>query len=82
MSNWPSAFTFLLGFAGPLWVTGTSIRFVTTVGYLSTLMDSPIAGYDGPIHMSEEASNATTAVPIAIISSLAMAIVLGFGEHD
>ena len=40
------------------------------------------AGYDGAIHMSEEASNATTAVPFAIISSLAMAIVLGFGKHD
>ena len=36
--------------------------------------------YDCSVHMSEEASNAATAVPIAIISSQGVALVLGLGE--
>ena len=40
----------------------------------------PIAGYDGPVHISEEASNATTAVPIGIVSSLVFAVIIGFGS--
>lgn len=38
-----------------------------------------IGGYDASVHMSEEASNAATAIPWAIISSIAVSIVLGWG---
>lgn len=36
-------------------------------------------GFDGPIHISEEVSNARTAVPWAIVSSIGIAGILGFG---
>lgn len=38
-----------------------------------------IGGYDASVHMSEEASNAATAIPWAIISSIAVSVVLGWG---
>lgn len=38
-----------------------------------------IGGYDASVHMSEEASNAATAIPWAIISSIALSVVLGWG---
>ncbi len=37
-------------------------------------------GFDAPVHISEEASNARTAVPWAIISGVGAAGVLGWGE--
>lgn len=37
-------------------------------------------GYDAPIHISEEASNASTAVPISIVASFSVAVLLGFGK--
>ncbi|KAG1901917.1 amino acid/polyamine transporter I [Suillus fuscotomentosus] len=40
---------------------------------------SAIGGYDAAVHMSEEASNAATAIPWAIISSIALSAVLGWG---
>lgn len=38
-----------------------------------------IGGFDASVHMSEEASNAATAIPWAIVSSIAVAAVLGWG---
>lgn len=38
-----------------------------------------IGGYDSSVHMSEEASNAATTIPWAIISSIAMSAILGWG---
>ncbi|KAG2366075.1 amino acid/polyamine transporter I [Suillus spraguei] len=38
-----------------------------------------IGGYDASVHMSEEASNAATAIPWAIVSSIAISAVLGWG---
>ncbi|KAJ3553647.1 hypothetical protein NM688_g3497 [Phlebia brevispora] len=38
-----------------------------------------MSGYDAPVHMSEEASNAATAVPMAIVSALGCTAVLGLG---
>ncbi|KAG1721623.1 amino acid/polyamine transporter I [Suillus paluster] len=40
---------------------------------------SAIGGYDASVHMSEEASNAATAIPWAITSSIAVSAVLGWG---
>ena len=43
-------------------------------------MDSANAGeYDSAVHISEEATNARTAVPFAIIGSIVAAGVLGWG---
>lgn len=38
-----------------------------------------IGGYDASVHMSEEASNAASAIPWAIVSSIAISAVLGWG---
>lgn len=38
-----------------------------------------IGGFDASVHMSEEASNAATAIPWAIVSSIAISAVLGWG---
>ncbi|KAG2145191.1 amino acid/polyamine transporter I [Suillus clintonianus] len=38
-----------------------------------------IGGFDASVHMSEEASNAASAIPWAIASSIALAAVLGWG---
>ncbi|OCH88546.1 APC amino acid permease [Obba rivulosa] len=47
------------------------------MGFLAPLFT--IAGFDAPVHMSEEASNAATAVPWAIVISSALAGVFGWG---
>jgi amino acid transporter len=39
-------------------------------------------GFDGPIHISEEVSNARTAVPWAVITSIGIAGVLGWGSSS
>ncbi len=46
--------------------------------HISELVD--VGGFDGPIHISEEASNASTVVPWAIVSSIGIAAILGWGE--
>jgi amino acid transporter len=38
-----------------------------------------LGSFDSSVHISEEASNAATAVPWAIVNSIAVAGVLGFG---
>lgn len=40
-----------------------------------------VGAYDSPVHISEEATNARTAVPFAIISSVIMAGIVGWGEN-
>ena len=39
-----------------------------------------IGSFDGTVHLSEEASNAATAVPWAIVGSIAVSAVLGLGQ--
>jgi amino acid transporter len=38
-----------------------------------------IAGFDTSVHISEEVSNAATAVPWSIVLSISIAGILGFG---
>ena len=39
-----------------------------------------IGSFDGTVHLSEEASNAATAVPWAIVGSIMVSAVLGLGR--
>ena len=71
---WPTGFAFILGFVGPLWVLGEYSMYIKNF-----CLHFYEAGYDTPVHMSEEAANAATAVPTAIVSSLGSSVVLGFG---
>jgi hypothetical protein len=42
---------------------------------------SPVIGsFDGTVHLSEEASNAATAVPWAIVGSIVVSAILGMGQ--
>lgn len=40
-----------------------------------------LGSFDSSVHISEEASNAATAVPWAIVNAIAIAGVLGLGKH-
>lgn len=51
--------------------------FAFILGFLAPLWT--LGGFDGPIHISEEVSNASTAVPWAIVGSTIIAGVLGWG---
>lgn len=37
--------------------------------------------FDSSVHISEEAANAATAVPWAIVGAISVAGILGWGEH-
>ncbi|GJE87259.1 APC amino acid permease [Phanerochaete sordida] len=50
--------------------------FAFILGFLTPLWT--IGGFDGPIHISEEVSNARTAVPWAIVTAIGIAGVLGW----
>ncbi|KAI0089340.1 amino acid/polyamine transporter I [Irpex rosettiformis] len=51
--------------------------FAFVLSFLAPLWT--IGGFDGPIHISEEASNARTAVPWAIVSSVGVSGLIGWG---
>ncbi|KAI0684182.1 APC amino acid permease [Cytidiella melzeri] len=55
------------------WPTG----FAFILSFLAPLWT--IGGFDGPIHISEEVSNARTAVPWAIVSSVGISGLIGWG---
>ena len=40
---------------------------------------STTGSFDGPVHLSEEATNAAIAVPWAIVGSIGVSAVLGLG---
>ncbi|KAJ3557764.1 hypothetical protein NM688_g1294 [Phlebia brevispora] len=58
-------------------LNGWQSGFAFVLGFAGPLW--VMGGYDGPVHISEEASNANVAVPAAIVSSLGAAILFGFG---
>ena len=67
VTAWPSGFAFILSFLAPLWTIGT---LPACPVYCGPLYICNTGGFDGPIHISEEASNARTTVPWAIVSSV------------
>ncbi|KAG1723081.1 amino acid/polyamine transporter I [Suillus paluster] len=58
-------------------LNGWPSGFAFILSLLSPL--SIMAGYDASVHISEEASNAASAIPWAITSSIAVSAVLGLG---
>ena len=65
----------MLSFLAPLWTIGVSR---TQSRALPSLNSNPSGGFDASVHISEEASNARTAVPWAIISAVGIAGLLGW----
>ncbi|KAI0264622.1 APC amino acid permease [Gloeopeniophorella convolvens] len=58
-------------------LSGWPNGFAFILSFLTPLWT--LAGFDAPIHISEEASNARVAVPWAIVGSTAIGVVLGWG---
>ncbi|CDO77529.1 hypothetical protein BN946_scf184912.g28, partial [Trametes cinnabarina] len=63
-------------FGGFVNLSGWPNGFAFVLSFLAPLWT--IGGFDGPLHISEEASNARTAVPWAIVSAVGIAGVLGW----
>ncbi|KAF5375416.1 hypothetical protein D9615_008014 [Tricholomella constricta] len=61
-NGWPDGYAFILSFLAPLWTIVTQLP----------------ASFDSSVHISEEASNAATAVPWAIVLAIAIAGFLGW----
>ncbi|KAI0337049.1 APC amino acid permease [Trametopsis cervina] len=57
-------------------VTGWPSGFAFVLGFMTPLWS--IGGFDAPIHISEEASNARTAVPWALVSAVGTTGLLGW----
>lgn len=76
MNGWINGYAFILSFLAPLWTICESFLHQRSPINLT----SPIGSFDSSVHISEEASNAATAVPWAIIGAISIAGVLGTGE--
>ncbi|KAJ7597527.1 APC amino acid permease [Mycena floridula] len=57
--------------------TGWPNGFAFILSFLTPMWT--LGCFDAPIHMSEEASNASTAIPFAIVSSTVSSLILGWG---
>jgi amino acid transporter len=78
VNGWPSGYAFILSFLAPLWTICKAASL--------TLNESPansleLGSFDSSVHISEEASNAATAVPWAIVWAISIAGVLGWGVY-
>ncbi|KAG2338938.1 amino acid transporter [Suillus weaverae] len=75
LNGWPDGYAFILSFLAPSWTIGIFSQGVARV--IST--DVMFKGsFDSSVHISEESSNAATAVPWAIVSAIGIAGILGW----
>jgi amino acid transporter len=72
--DWPNGFAFFLSFLAPLWTICPS-----HFHRLDPVTEHTAGSFDSSVHISEEASNAATAVPWAIVLAIALAGILGWG---
>ena len=80
VTGWNKGYSFILSFLAPLWTIGQSshpdpyfLVMAQLIGYFD------LGAFDSSVHISEEVTNASTAVPWAIVNSIGIAGVLGFG---
>ncbi|EMD31996.1 hypothetical protein CERSUDRAFT_88605 [Gelatoporia subvermispora B] len=64
-------------FGGVVNISGWPNGFAFILSFLAPLWT--ISGFDASVHISEEVSNARTAVPFAMVSSSAVACLIGWG---
>jgi len=74
VAGWPSGFAFILSFMAPLYSIGQTFFLLPNCQFMTTF--NPSGGYDASVHMSEEASNAATAIPLAIVSNTRKCLIL------
>lgn len=82
VNGWPDGYAFVLSFLAPVWTIGASIAFSSPKRRFFSLVSFYAGAYDSSVHISEEAANARTAVPFAIISSAAIAGIVGWGQYS
>ena len=70
----------MLSFLAPLWTIGTGLTLLRVMHAADMNFPSILGGFDASVHISEEASNARTAVPWAIISAVGIAGLLGWSK--
>jgi hypothetical protein len=63
----------------PLYSIGWTLFLLSNCQFMTSLI--PPGGYDASVHMSEEASNAATAIPWAIVSNTNNDILFVFTPH-
>ena len=76
--DWPNGFAFILSFLAPVWTICAHFVGSGDNNCLQKVIHV-IGSFDSPVHISEEASNAATAVPWAIIWATSTAGILGIG---
>jgi amino acid transporter len=72
LTGWPNVYAFIMSFLAPVWTICTLI-----VPRHDSDADHPTGSFDCAVSLSEEATNAATAVPQAIMGSIASAGVTG-----
>lgn len=79
--GWPNGFAFVLSFLAPLWTIGTPSLHITLARQACSFpfVLALTGGFDASVHISEEASNARVVVPWAIVTTVSIAGVLGWG---
>lgn len=56
------------------------IVFSVVINVARLIIYNHLGGFDAPVHISEEATNASTAVPWAIVTATMSGSVLGWGK--
>lgn len=85
LTTWPTGWAFMLSWLSPIWTIGMSQSYLNTVtrhqGRVpdrTFMLTTMIGGFDSCVHMSEEAANATIAVPYGIIMSIGSCWIFGW----
>ncbi len=77
VNGWTPGYAFILSFLAPLWtICEFSPSCISAAEFTNR---TQIGSFDSSVHISEEASNAATAVPWAIVGAISIAGVLGWG---
>lgn len=76
MTGWSKGYAFILSFLAPLW---TICQSILSFNYGLLIGCFNLGSFDSSVHISEEASNAASAVPWAIVNAVAVGGILGFG---
>ena len=75
VNGWPDGYAFILSFLAPLW---TICNELFTATFFIAADNSISGSFDSSVHISEEASNAASAVPWAIVCAIAWVLWLLF----
>ena len=77
LTGWNNGFAFILSFLAPVWTICMSDKSRI---YLSSIDNKPVfvGSFDSAVSISEEATNAATAVPWAIVGAIGSATISGF----